>query len=235
MAEKYPGWSPYNYTLQNPVNFTDPTGMVVEEPPVNGLDWFADDTGDYFWNEDEGKYEHYSPKDGSFQGYYSADQYAEPVGDYSIIFDLSGMEPDDEYDPSKTIWSVAAPLLAGFEKMSAVTFSEVKDISDPEKYPGVKIYSSEHMNGAITLGNLIITNPDMEGANTLDHEYGHYLDYKFHFKYNKTKYLQEICWPSLKSATESTFGNKSHKGSTTEKRANRLGGEWSDNKTLKKR
>ncbi|MAQ40791.1 RHS repeat-associated core domain-containing protein [Mesonia oceanica] len=34
MAEKYPGWSPYNYTLQNPVNFTDPTGMVVEENPV---------------------------------------------------------------------------------------------------------------------------------------------------------------------------------------------------------
>ncbi|VVU99035.1 hypothetical protein FVB9532_00285 [Mesonia oceanica] len=30
MAEKYPGWSPYNYTLQNPVNFTDPTRMVVE-------------------------------------------------------------------------------------------------------------------------------------------------------------------------------------------------------------
>ena len=31
MAEKYPGWSPYNYTLNNPVRYTDPTGMVVEE------------------------------------------------------------------------------------------------------------------------------------------------------------------------------------------------------------
>ncbi|MAN26629.1 MAG: hypothetical protein CMH15_07590 [Mesonia sp.] len=32
MAEEYPGWSPYNYTLQNPVKFVDPTGMVVESP-----------------------------------------------------------------------------------------------------------------------------------------------------------------------------------------------------------
>ena len=32
MAEKYPGWSPYNYTLQNPVRYVDPTGMVVENP-----------------------------------------------------------------------------------------------------------------------------------------------------------------------------------------------------------
>jgi RHS repeat-associated protein len=26
LAEKYPGWSPYNYTLDNPVKFDDPTG-----------------------------------------------------------------------------------------------------------------------------------------------------------------------------------------------------------------
>ncbi|WP_369412523.1 RHS repeat-associated core domain-containing protein [Mesonia aestuariivivens] len=39
LAEKYPGWSPYNYTLQNPVKFVDPTGMVVEYHKDNSL-WF---------------------------------------------------------------------------------------------------------------------------------------------------------------------------------------------------
>lgn len=29
---EYPGWSSYSYTLQNPVRFVDPTGMVVENP-----------------------------------------------------------------------------------------------------------------------------------------------------------------------------------------------------------
>lgn len=32
MTEKYPGWSPYAYTFNNPVNFVDPTGMEGEEP-----------------------------------------------------------------------------------------------------------------------------------------------------------------------------------------------------------
>ena len=31
MAEQFQGWTPYNYTLQNPVNLTDPTGMAPED------------------------------------------------------------------------------------------------------------------------------------------------------------------------------------------------------------
>jgi hypothetical protein len=232
MMEKYPGVNPYVYCNQNPVNLIDPTGMSTEEPPVNGLEWFSDDTGEYFWNNEKKSYEHYANSGGSgvtFQGYYSANEFSEPVGDYSIIFDLSGIKQDDKYDASKTIWSVAAPMLAYLEEMEALSFGKVKDISDQEKYPGVKIYSSEFMNGAITLGNLIITNPDMEWANTLDHEYGHYLDFIHHLNYDKIRYLKEIGWPSLESAA----GIGNHDKSTTERRANRLGGAWSNNKYLK--
>src|SRR5699024_5164649 len=32
LAEKYPGWSPYNYTLLNPVKLIDPDGRSVDMP-----------------------------------------------------------------------------------------------------------------------------------------------------------------------------------------------------------
>jgi len=32
LAGKMPGWSPYAYTLNNPINLIDPTGMIAEDP-----------------------------------------------------------------------------------------------------------------------------------------------------------------------------------------------------------
>ena len=34
LAEQFPAWNPYNYTMNNPVNLTDPTGMAPEGTPV---------------------------------------------------------------------------------------------------------------------------------------------------------------------------------------------------------
>ena len=32
LAESFPNWNPYNYTMQNPINLVDPTGMSAENP-----------------------------------------------------------------------------------------------------------------------------------------------------------------------------------------------------------
>lgn len=43
LAESFPNWNPYNYTMQNPINLVDPTGMSPENnsgegnPPKKGL------------------------------------------------------------------------------------------------------------------------------------------------------------------------------------------------------
>jgi RHS repeat-associated protein len=45
MADKYQAWSPYNYTLGNPVRFIDPDGMQV-------TDWYKDKEGKIRYDKD---------------------------------------------------------------------------------------------------------------------------------------------------------------------------------------
>ena len=48
LAEKYNEWSPYNYTLNNPVKYVDPDGRSVDEPD----DWVLGKNGKYIYDAD---------------------------------------------------------------------------------------------------------------------------------------------------------------------------------------
>ncbi|WP_303850174.1 RHS repeat domain-containing protein, partial [Apibacter mensalis] len=91
--------TPYQYTYQNPVKFIDPTGMKGEntnEPPIKGIAYFSDDTGQYFWNHNKDSYEHYATgQDGYsyYEGMYTVDESKGPVGDYTIH--LEGGKPGE--------------------------------------------------------------------------------------------------------------------------------------------
>ncbi|WP_413513494.1 RHS repeat-associated core domain-containing protein [Myroides odoratus] len=50
LAEKFVGWNPYHYVHNNPIMFTDPTGMIAS--PI-----FDDETGNYLGSDSKGFWE----------------------------------------------------------------------------------------------------------------------------------------------------------------------------------
>ncbi|MEM1323734.1 MAG: RHS repeat-associated core domain-containing protein, partial [Bacteroidota bacterium] len=221
--------NPYNYVQNNPLNRVDPTGGL-DEPPIEGLPYFGDDTGDYFWNEELGSYDHHDNETGEYIGQFSfsgIDDFYEPVGEYRIsFFNYTGDETfennayNKEYTP---LAAIAYTLYLGKQ-------GELTSLTDESRYPGVRILASPHVISGVTLGNMIFVNTNYfkteqleDGGNgLLEHEYGHYLDYKYHFRYNFTSYITMVGLPSIGSASQIGRYGHDHESNPVEKKANIL-------------
>ncbi len=214
--------SPYLSMGNNPVSQIDPDGGFAFEPPVNGLAFFKDDTGMYYWNEENQNYDHYyfDSKGDHHISTYVANEFKKPVGNYIVEFNLDDSFKRDYFDGNNTI------PIASFLKDELTARGPIEYIYvDDPKYPGVNIIYSKNMIGAITLGNTIFTNTKY--YKILAHEYGHYLDFKYHFKFNQSAYLKKIGLPSFSSATKSFFDSSHyHRNTTSEQRADILGGAF---------
>ena len=65
LSEEYPNWSPYSYTMDNPINLIDPDGRAVAKPPLRGTVIFNNFIKDVV-NTNKGQIVNWSDKDGTW-------------------------------------------------------------------------------------------------------------------------------------------------------------------------
>lgn len=115
---------------------------------------------------------------------------------------------------------------------------KVVDISNNELFPNIKVFESKLFKGGITFPGLGIVVCKREDMALIQHEYGHYLDYKnFTARYGVVvAFIIFYCFiglPSLCNAIyDKLFKLKSHSFFYTETRADHLAKEFFGEKYL---
>jgi TANFOR domain-containing protein len=131
------------------------------------------------------------------------------------------------------------PILSREGEEIVKMMTDAKDVSNPLKYPGIKIFHTSKIGAAVTLPGIgIFINSDVfGGGNGLDkvtqHEYGHFLDYKNSGSIDLMPsgvrlfgYYTLIGLPSIFSASILNSAGGNHSNYWTEVRANKLAKSW---------
>ena len=101
LAEKYPGWTPYHYVHNNPINMVDPTGMEAEgwrRNLANGE--MSYDDSYTFENTDSNLYE-YSDGGMDYKYYYNSDGTKTMTDDY--MYDIAFGPSKPKSQPISTL------------------------------------------------------------------------------------------------------------------------------------
>ena len=100
MADKYSGWSPYNYVLNNPIVCIDPNGTYVDGyQSLNGdLEWFDNEHDDWIYKNDQFYIKVSEDKD--------VFKFAEAMQDAGISLEISQSQEQGQITDSDAITSL---------------------------------------------------------------------------------------------------------------------------------